>query len=102
MSITSTLKTVKKSALKAVKAYDTHIQQTYRPLFRNNSDEVIAVTYGVMAISTVQYAIDLKRHGYKYARRNNAKIAVGLLAWQLVKIPEVENKIAKTLEKLCE
>lgn len=102
MTITSTLNTVKKSIVTGLKAYDAHIQNSYRPLFKNNSDEVIAVTYGVMAISTVQYAIDLKRHGYKYAQKNNAKLAIGLLAWQLVKIPEVENKIAQTLEKLSD
>lgn len=84
------------------KMYDTHIQETYRPLFRNNADEVIAVTYGVLCISTVQYVIDWKKHGYKKARNNNAKLALGLLAWQLVKVPEVENKITEALEKLSD
>lgn len=102
LNITTTFKTVNKSIVAGLKAYDAQIQQSYRPLFKNNADEVIAVTYGVMAISTVQYLIDLKTHGYKYAQRNNAKLAIGLLAWQLVKVPEVENKIAKTLEKLSD
>lgn len=98
MSITSTLNVVKNSIVKGLRAYDAHIQESYRPLFRNNADEVIAVTYGVIAISTVQYVIDWKKHGYKKARNNNAKLALGLVVWQLVKVPEVENKIAQTLE----
>ena len=102
MTITTTFNAVKKSIVTGLKAYDAHIQQSYRPLFKNNTDEVIAVTYGVMAISTVQYLIDIKAHGYKYAQKNNAKLAIGLLAWQLVKVPEVENKIAQTLEKLSD
>lgn len=102
LNITTTFKTVNKSIANVLNTYNTQIQESYRPLFKDNADEVIAVTYGVMAISTVQYLIDLKTHGYKYAQRNNAKLAIGLLAWQLVKVPEVENKIAQTLEKLSD